>query len=92
VRSDLLLKTEIDAERGKSSGSDNDLIHNPRLDKRTAFTGGRSVGLFDSVEKCLCRFEIGRVEAFGEAVVDRLQERYLLRVTTPITPQPEQQL
>jgi hypothetical protein len=40
-----------------------------------------------SVKKRLCSFQIGRIEAFGEAVVDRLEERHPLRGTALIAPE-----
>jgi hypothetical protein len=52
-----------------------------------AFTGGDSVGLFESVKECFCRLQIGGLEPFGETVVDRPEKRHRFRGTVLIAPQ-----
>ena len=44
--------------------------------------------LLESIEKSLCRLEVGRVEALGEPVVDRLEERHRVGGTALIAQQP----
>ena len=39
-----------------------------------AATDGRSVGLFENVKERFSRLQVSRLEPFGEAVVDRLEE------------------
>jgi hypothetical protein len=42
----------------------------------------------ESIEKRFCRPEIRRVEALGEPVVDRLEERQRIRGLTLVAKQP----
>src|SRR5208283_1572340 len=44
-------------------------------------------GLPQSVEKCFCHLEVGRVEPFCKSVVDRPEERLTLGGSTPIVQQ-----
>jgi hypothetical protein len=45
------------------------------------------VRLCEQIKKRLSRLQVGRVEAFGEAVVDWLKERHALRGTALIAPE-----
>jgi len=60
------------------------------MEGRAGSRSARSqVGRFcESVEKRFCRFEVGRIEPFGEPVVDRLQECRRIGESTLIAQQP----
>ena len=51
---------------------------------------GQAPALLQSVEKRFCRFQVSRVEVFGEAIVDGLEQRRRLGVPSLITQQPGQ--
>jgi hypothetical protein len=58
------------------------------MDEIKSLGGARSKRLSKRIEERSCRFQIGGLEPFGEAVVDRLEERHALRGTALIAPEP----
>ena len=57
------------------------LLFNPRQKRHRDSRRRRAI---ESIEKGLCRFEVGRVEPFGKPVEDRLEDRHRIRGTALI--------
>jgi hypothetical protein len=55
---------------------------------KSVIANSRRRRAIESIEKGLCRFEVGLVEPFGKPVEDRLEDRHRIRRTALIAQQP----